>query len=266
MTGFSGFRLHGVLLAAAILAGGTVAGTDTASAQGRIVCQFGSAKYQRCCRHSYREHAHLKARARADDIDACMSGRSSDRDEEKRVKRRSREDQEETRKSKPREEREESREEQTKKKSRTSDAAQCSGPASGKAGVHTCEKFAIWLPADWKVKSEEDGLSAEGEDLTAVVGWLEDTELKDKEVTQFIREEMADVRMNSDQNDKRDDLDVRLMEGTGKDTEEDDKLTFRALALGTGNGVIEVVVYGEPDAMKENEAAIDRILTSLSKP
>jgi hypothetical protein len=26
------------------------------------------------------------------------------------------------------------------------------------------------------------------------------------------------------------------------------------------------VVYGEPDAMKENEAVIDRILTSLNKP
>jgi hypothetical protein len=56
------------------------------------------------------------------------------------------------------------------------------------------------------------------------------------------------------------------MEGTGRDEEEDGDVTFRALALGTEDGVIEAVIYGDADAMKRNEAVIDRILPSLNKP
>src|ERR1043166_1585219 len=56
--------------------------TGTASAQGGIVCQYGTARYKRCCRESYDNNPNLGARARARDIDACMSGRERDRSEE----------------------------------------------------------------------------------------------------------------------------------------------------------------------------------------
>jgi hypothetical protein len=271
MTGFSGLRLRGILLIAVVFAGATFVSTNTASAQGRIVCKFGSAKYQHCCRESYRGHPHLGARARADDIDECMSGSSSDREETKsHAKARARDDQEETRKKTRAREESEEKEETTKKKSETSSqdakAIECSGPPSGKAGVHRCPNFSVWLPADWKVKTDEDGLTAESEDLSVLAGWLDDTELKDKDVTEFIEDEIDEAKVTSDQKDKRDDMEVRLMEGTGRDTDEDEDLTFRALALGTDDGVIEAVVYGDPDAMKQNESVIDRILTSLNKP
>jgi hypothetical protein len=66
--GFVGF--------AALLAYGAVGffEADTASAQGRIQCDYGPAKYRRCCNDSYRENPRLGARARADDIDVCMKG------------------------------------------------------------------------------------------------------------------------------------------------------------------------------------------------
>jgi hypothetical protein len=65
--------------------------TGTASAQGGIVCQYGTARYKRCCRESYDNNPNLGARARARDIDACMSGRERDRSEEPdRSERRSR--------------------------------------------------------------------------------------------------------------------------------------------------------------------------------
>jgi len=43
-----------------------------ASAQGGIICSYGTKKYKECCHESYRHHPRLGARARADDIDACM--------------------------------------------------------------------------------------------------------------------------------------------------------------------------------------------------
>jgi hypothetical protein len=49
--------------------------SQPASAQGSIVCDYGSAKYKRCCDESYRRRANMGARARADDIDACMKDR-----------------------------------------------------------------------------------------------------------------------------------------------------------------------------------------------
>ena len=57
-------------------------GIRTASAQGGIVCQYGTGKYKRCCRDSYDNNPNLGPRARARDIDACMSGRDRDRSEE----------------------------------------------------------------------------------------------------------------------------------------------------------------------------------------
>ena len=46
--------------------------TRPAVAQGGIVCQYGSASYRRCCAQSYARKPSLGARARANDIDACM--------------------------------------------------------------------------------------------------------------------------------------------------------------------------------------------------
>jgi hypothetical protein len=46
--------------------------TRPAVAQGGIVCQYGPASYRRCCTQSYARKPSLAARARANDIDACM--------------------------------------------------------------------------------------------------------------------------------------------------------------------------------------------------
>ena len=66
----------------AIVGADLASGTRTASAQGGIVCQYGTAKYKRCCRDSYDNNPNMGPRARARDIDACMSGRERDRSEE----------------------------------------------------------------------------------------------------------------------------------------------------------------------------------------
>jgi hypothetical protein len=67
--GFAGF--------AALLAFGAidVVAPSPASAQGRVQCDYGPSNYRRCCNESYRARPGLGARARADDIDACMDGR-----------------------------------------------------------------------------------------------------------------------------------------------------------------------------------------------
>ena len=68
-------------LAVVAIAGADLAsGIGTASAQGGIVCDYGTARYKRCCRESYRNNPDLGPRTRARDIDACMSGRDRDRD------------------------------------------------------------------------------------------------------------------------------------------------------------------------------------------
>src|SRR5262249_10923040 len=64
----------------AIVGADMASGTRTASAQGGIVCQYGGAKYKRCCRESYDNNPNMGPRARARDIDACMSGRDRDRE------------------------------------------------------------------------------------------------------------------------------------------------------------------------------------------
>jgi hypothetical protein len=66
----------------AIVGADIASGTRTASAQGGIVCQYGTARYKRCCRDSYENSPNLGPRARARDIDACMSGRDRDKSEE----------------------------------------------------------------------------------------------------------------------------------------------------------------------------------------
>jgi hypothetical protein len=62
---------------AALLAFGAIdfVAPSPASAQGRVQCDYGPSDYRRCCNESYRQRPGLGARARADDIDACMDGR-----------------------------------------------------------------------------------------------------------------------------------------------------------------------------------------------
>jgi hypothetical protein len=66
----------------AIVGADMASGTRTASAQGGIVCQYGTARYKRCCRDSYENNPNLGPRGRARDIDACMNDRDRGRSEE----------------------------------------------------------------------------------------------------------------------------------------------------------------------------------------
>jgi hypothetical protein len=75
-----GFGL-GALATAAILCADMTGGIRTALAQGGIVCDYGTARYKRCCRESYRNNPDLGPRGRARDIDACMNRESSEQPE-----------------------------------------------------------------------------------------------------------------------------------------------------------------------------------------
>jgi hypothetical protein len=64
---------YGSLALATVISGAAFLETSgPAAAQGGIVCEFGSTKYRRCCRQSYGRNPGIGARARADDIEACM--------------------------------------------------------------------------------------------------------------------------------------------------------------------------------------------------
>ena len=76
-----GFGLA-ALATVAILAADMASGMRTASAQGGIVCQYGTGRYKRCCRESYDNNPNLGPRARARDIDECMKGRDRDTSEQ----------------------------------------------------------------------------------------------------------------------------------------------------------------------------------------
>jgi hypothetical protein len=70
---------------AMLLAGTVVVGIlddiRPASAQGGIVCSYGTSQYRRCCRESYRNNPSLGPSSRARDIDACMSGNTREEKE-----------------------------------------------------------------------------------------------------------------------------------------------------------------------------------------
>lgn len=80
MTLSSRTELCGLLITATVAVATVLADAGPAAAQGGIVCEFGSTRYRRCCTESYDRKPNLGARARADDIDACMSRSSRDRD------------------------------------------------------------------------------------------------------------------------------------------------------------------------------------------
>lgn len=56
-----------------------LADVRTASAQGGMVCDYGSRAYKACCRASYGQFPKMGYRARANDIDACMKERRTRR-------------------------------------------------------------------------------------------------------------------------------------------------------------------------------------------
>jgi hypothetical protein len=129
------------------------------------------------------------------------------------------------------------------------------------------------VPDDWKVSKDSGGgterstyESPDG-NLYVLVSPLADrnADLMDEDVTDFVDEELDDMKVTSDKREKLEKYDVRLLEGTGAD--EGDAVIYKALALDPGGaeGVIIAVVYGERSQMRktENEVVIDRILRSL---
>jgi hypothetical protein len=65
--------LIGAFAAAVIVAVAAMEMTRPAVAQGGVVCAHGPSSYRACCKQSYARHPRMGARARADDIDACMN-------------------------------------------------------------------------------------------------------------------------------------------------------------------------------------------------
>jgi hypothetical protein len=74
MVGRSRIGVCGTLCSVAVLIL-SLSTCETAFGQGGIGCRYGSIKYRDCCRESYRDKPKLSARARIEDIDACMGGR-----------------------------------------------------------------------------------------------------------------------------------------------------------------------------------------------
>jgi hypothetical protein len=142
-------------------------------------------------------------------------------------------------------------------------------PAIAATQINGCGKFEVWVPDNWKVAVDGERLTGESDDLSVLVGPLadKDADLIDEEVTDFIDEELENMKVTSDRREKLESFDVRLFEGTGRDDEEEEDVVFRALALSpnTDNPVIEVLVYGAPELMSkpENQAVTERILRSL---
>jgi hypothetical protein len=76
--------LIGAFALAVIVAVAAMDMTRPAAAQGGAVCTYGSASYRACCKQSYARHPRMGARARADDIDACMNKGSSGKKKKKK--------------------------------------------------------------------------------------------------------------------------------------------------------------------------------------
>jgi hypothetical protein len=142
--------------------------------------------------------------------------------------------------------------------------------------VNACGKFSFWVPDDWKLakESREGKISAERStyesadgNLYVLVGPLadRDADLMDEDVTDFIEQELDDMKVASDRRDKLENFNIRLVDGTGED--EGEAVSFKALALDPSatSGVIQILVYGVPADMSktENEAIVERILRSL---
>jgi hypothetical protein len=135
--------------------------------------------------------------------------------------------------------------------------------------VSDCGRYSIWLPNNWKVTINKDRLTAiSGDDeIWLVVAPLsdKDADLLDEDVTNFVKEEIENVKFTSDRRDKLSNFQVRILEGT--DDDEGKKVFFKALALDPGGNeaVIELLVYADRTEMNRpaNKNVIDRILRSL---
>lgn len=141
-------------------------------------------------------------------------------------------------------------------------------PALADTQVNAPGKYSIWVPDNWKVTFNNERLDAESRDteITLVVSSLKDkdADLLDEDVTDFVDDEIDDMKVTSDRRDKLGAFDVRIVEGTGTD---DGNIIFKAVALdpGTNAALIEMLIYGDPAEMKKpaNRTAIDRILRSF---
>jgi hypothetical protein len=138
--------------------------------------------------------------------------------------------------------------------------------------INACGKFSFWVPDDWTVTKDADSVeqtSFESKDgsLSVLVGPLADrnASLSDEDVTDFVDEEFDDMKVTSDKKDTVEKFNVRLVEGTG--TDDGEAIAFKMLALDTGtdDGVLAIVVSGDPRDMAraETQAVIDRILRSV---
>jgi hypothetical protein len=77
VTPISSFGVRGALMAAVLVTVAVLSGDRQPASAQSIVCAYGTARYKSCCSESYREKPKLGARARANDIDACMNNRRS---------------------------------------------------------------------------------------------------------------------------------------------------------------------------------------------
>jgi hypothetical protein len=135
--------------------------------------------------------------------------------------------------------------------------------------VSACGRYSIWVPNNWKITINKQRLTAISRDneIWLVVAPLsdKDADLLDEDVTNFVKEEIENVKFTSDRRDKLRDFQVRILEGTGDD--EGNKIFFKALALDPGGNeaVSELLIYADRAAMSRpaNKNIIDRILRSL---
>ena len=141
-------------------------------------------------------------------------------------------------------------------------------PAFADTQVNACGRYSIWVPDNWKITIHGERLTAESRDnaITLVVAPLADksADLIDEDVTDFIDEEIDNMKVTSDRRDKLGALQARILEGTGTD---DGNIIFKALALDPSENaaVVEMLIYAEPAEMSRpaNKDTVDRILRSF---
>jgi hypothetical protein len=144
-------------------------------------------------------------------------------------------------------------------------------PAFADTQVNPCGRYSIWVPDAWKITLKKERMTADSRDneLHLVVAPIEDksADLIDEDVADFIDDELDNPKITSDRRERSGGIEARVMEGTGKD---DGNVIFRAVALDAGEneGLIEMLIYGDPAEMKRpaNRVIIDRIVRSFKPP
>jgi hypothetical protein len=123
--------------------------------------------------------------------------------------------------------------------------------------ITLCGKLSVWVPDDWQATPSGSSLEAESDDLTLAAGPF---------TADFISDQLDSAKTTTDRREKLDRFDVRLLEGTGTEEDDDEEdAQFRALALdpGTGEAAIAVIVYGTAENMTKAQSVVDRVLHSL---